>query len=498
VAERRCTDRSELDAARTTDVRRPAVVEVTALVPERLLAREAAGRPSPLPESGVPVTSSYVLRIEDAGGAMGNVPGLRIGDPATFYDRLEIEVEELAFRHPDGLPFQVRLLGGFPSLDYLTFWADMLQFRRGLTCLGSYRRLPDSRGLDGIATAIEALRETHPTRFLVGIESDASVPETASPEHATSDGPAPRVIASAISAAADVPSHGSREPRTAGGPAITGRRAIVPLAMPAGVRPAPVATAAPTFRMVRPTALLVEESYQRDLSPRSVKLIRKIVSGWDWAKFKPPVCAETPDGLHVIDGQHTAIAAASHPDIGEILVVVVEAPEVESRAGAFVAHNRDRLAMSALQIFVAEVTAGSAEAISVLKAVTSGGGRIPRNTPAKGGSRPGEIVAIAAARRVHSANGPERLERLVRIAVASGVKPISSTVVYGLQALLAEGRFAEAAGLPDADIARALGSFADIETEAQRHASAAGMNRYRACAVLVSRAALATDLAEAA
>jgi hypothetical protein len=42
------------------------------------------------------------------------------------------------------------------------------------------------------------------------------------------------------------------------------------------------------------------------------------VANWDWRRFKPPVVARTATGLEVIDGQHTAIAAASHPDVLQI------------------------------------------------------------------------------------------------------------------------------------------------------------------------------------
>ncbi len=64
--------------------------------------------------------------------------------------------------------------------------------------------------------------------------------------------------------------------------------------------------------MVKPSTLLVDERYQRGLSERSIKLIRKIVSEWDWRAFKPPVVVDVGAGLEVIDGQHTAIGAATH------------------------------------------------------------------------------------------------------------------------------------------------------------------------------------------
>jgi hypothetical protein len=108
-----------------------------------------------------------------------------------------------------------------------------------------------------------------------------------------------------------------------------------------------VVAARPRFAEVDPSTLLVDESYQREISDRGQKLIRSIVEGWDWTKFKPPVVVETPEGLQVIDGQHTAIAAATHNQIaksatvadlrltkriGKIPVMVVSADSVEARA----------------------------------------------------------------------------------------------------------------------------------------------------------------------
>ena len=82
-------------------------------------------------------------------------------------------------------------------------------------------------------------------------------------------------------------------------------RGIAPIDLPA-LSPAPLdGVAEPMFDRLAPGDLLVDEAYQRDLSPRSLKLIRSIVERWDWLKFKPPVVALTDRGFEVVDGQHT-------------------------------------------------------------------------------------------------------------------------------------------------------------------------------------------------
>lgn len=106
---------------------------------------------------------------------------------------------------------------------------------------------------------------------------------------------------------------------------MTATRTIQPLDLP-NLTPGGISSARPQFQWVAPTSLLVDEVYQRNLSRGSIELIRKIVARWDWNRFKPPVVAMTDEGLEVIDGQHTAIAAATHPEITEIPVMLAEAP----------------------------------------------------------------------------------------------------------------------------------------------------------------------------
>ena len=57
-------------------------------------------------------------------------------------------------------------------------------------------------------------------------------------------------------------------------------RPIQPIAIN-GFEPGGTPRAYPIFEDVDPASLLVDEGYQRDSSERSLKLVRKIVSGWD-------------------------------------------------------------------------------------------------------------------------------------------------------------------------------------------------------------------------
>jgi hypothetical protein len=132
--------------------------------------------------------------------------------------------------------------------------------------------------------------------------------------------------------------------------------------------------------------------------------VREIIANWDWSKFKPPVVVEVDNGFHVIDGQHTAIAAASHPDVRRIPVMVVEAGSVQARAAAFLGHNRNRISITPLQLFHASVAAGDPDALTAqqvcdragVKISTSQGGNNlyhPNETPSP------QVIAAMAKRK---------------------------------------------------------------------------------------------------
>lgn len=265
-------------------------------------------------------------------------------------------------------------------------------------------------------------------------------------------------------------------------------RAVAAISLPSKLKPAAVEIKTPEIFVVRPEELVIEAAYQRDLSGKSIKLIRHIVANWNWAKFKPPIVADDDGTLLVIDGQHTAIAAATHPDIRQIPVFKVPAQTVELRADSFVAHNRDRLAMSPLQVFHAECAAGDTAALAILRIAIEQGCTIPRSVPPKGTAKPGQATAISALQRIFKANGGDVLARVLRICVKANYYPVTSTIAYGLQYIVATKPFEETAKLPDEDIAGAIRDTLDIEREAQRFASESGQNRYRACAHLIDAA----------
>lgn len=450
------------------------------------------------------------LRAVCYGNSMHQARRHRIGDSDLFFTFLENEVREIFEGGAEGLLVRLHVLGDFPSVEYVAFWADMLEEHPNLACYGYTHRKTTAWGGDEIGDAIEALKDREPDRFRIRWSSHVSRPDGAV---VISEIPAtPRTDAGIVcpaqtdataccstcglcwepSAATECIAfvkHGPKSIEQAAtsareaSPAQGGARPVAPVEIPSSIAPADIPGTMPEVRIVNPVTLKIEDTYQRDLSAKSLRLIHKIVREWDWTKFKPPVCADAGDGLVVIDGQHTAIAAASHPGIKEIPVMVVAAARVEARASAFVAHNRDRLNMTTAQVFFGEVAAGDPVARGVMDVVVKTGCSIPRLPVARGSAKPGQITAIRELKMIYSEDGADHLEKILRMIAAAKIMPLTRTIIRGLRMVLTDP---SVANLPEDRIVAALRAPNNLEAMARKKAAIAGFGPDRACALLIA------------
>ena len=265
-------------------------------------------------------------------------------------------------------------------------------------------------------------------------------------------------------------------------------RPVAPICIK-GLTPHAPPTGEPIFERVNPADLLVDETYQRDLSPKSIALIQKIVSEWDWRRFKPPVVAFADGGLQVIDGQHTAIAAASHPDIEAIPVMVVEAPELQSRALAFIGHNRDRLQVTAMQLHHAAVAAGEDSAVTVEQVCARAGVILVRSAYGGRQWKAGETTAINAVRALTEKRGAQRARQILDALVQAGLAPILTHHIKAAEMLFSQADYAEQLEVIGdggaADLAQAIKALGDgADKEARVFAAAQCVPYWRALGVI--------------
>jgi hypothetical protein len=214
---------------------------------------------------------------------------------------------------------------------------------------------------------------------------------------------------------------------------VTDFRQIEPIDMP-GVVPGGASTARPVYRDVAPTDLYVDEAYQRDLTGNGRELIARIVANWDWRSFKPPTVVNVDGKLHVVDGQHTATAAAMHPAIDTIPVQIVDAPEAADRAMAFVRVNRDRVAVTKPELFHAMVEAGDEDAETVFQVCERAGVRILRAKPALW--EIGDTMAVSTIQALVNRRFAVGARRVLEILVKAEQSPVERGLMLAVESLL--------------------------------------------------------------
>lgn len=192
----------------------------------------------------------------------------------------------------------------------------------------------------------------------------------------------------------------------------------------------------PRFMRLHPSELWVDGLYQRDLSSKSRKLIEKLVREWDWKRFSVPVVTRVGDAWHIIDGQHTAIAALSHGGIGEIDVMVVEADEVGERADAFLGHNRDRIAVTNGELFFAAAASGDEDVLTAINVCERAGATVLRNPSPGRPFRPGEIIAVAALMKLVRRRSALQARIVIEALVKARLAPISAEAINAVDTVL--------------------------------------------------------------
>jgi len=233
-----------------------------------------------------------------------------------------------------------------------------------------------------------------------------------------------------------------------------------------GLEPKPVPTAEPALEWLAPTDLLVDEAYQRGLGPKGEAQIRRIAEGWDWRRVKPVIVAWTERGFEIIDGQHTAIAAATR-GIAHVPCMVVEAAAVIDRAAAFVGQNRDRLALTPMQMHHAAVAAEEPEAAAVEQVCARAGITLVRSYWGGYAYKPGDTIAVKAVADLVRTCGAQKAQAVLGVLAQALLAPITANHIKAARMLLDQPNYADRLEpLPTggADMAiRQLGAAADKE-----------------------------------
>lgn len=215
---------------------------------------------------------------------------------------------------------------------------------------------------------------------------------------------------------------------------MTQLRPIKALSFP-DLKPSAVTGEKPSLKWVAPTSLLVDETYQRDLSRRSIALIRKMIEQFAWNRLKPPIVVQAgPASLHIVDGQHTAIVAASL-GVPQIPVFIVQADSVDERARAFVGHNTDRVVVSPMDIYRALLASGDPDAVDVDNVCRRAGVRI-RNISPQSVIAEGDCGCIGLIRSLVKRRGVIPARKVLQCLAKAKRAPISAAEIQAAERII--------------------------------------------------------------
>lgn len=263
---------------------------------------------------------------------------------------------------------------------------------------------------------------------------------------------------------------------------MTRLRTVEPLQLPVGWTPAVLEDFQPRFEWIAPSSLLIDPQYQRSLTEASVRLIHRIAAGWSWRRFKPPIVAATDAGLHILDGQHTAIGAATHGGIHTIPVMIVEGADQLERARAFLGHNRDRVGLTALSLFHAAVAAGDESAQTVMQVCGRAGVTVLRHVRPQGVFEIGETIAVAALAALCRRRTAMQARIVMELLAQARLAPITSDAIKATEELLHGSTYAGEIA-PDDLKATLIGRWPDMQRKAADLALAKSLPKWRALAI---------------
>jgi len=248
---------------------------------------------------------------------------------------------------------------------------------------------------------------------------------------------------------------------------------------------------APVLDWIEIKNLRINPAYQRSAkSPRSVASIRNMVEGWDWSCVKA-LSVQRAGGFtyEITDGQHTAIAARTL-GIEKLPCLVHESAGTAAGAVAFLGINRDRVAVSALSLFWASVTAQDEGALDVLTGAERAGARILRSARSPDEYKAGETIAVKRLLSFAATGGPVYVERVLSVGVAAGLAPVDNLWLRAFELLFWGGADFEPR-LPDKAIIDAILAYGDLDLVEMAKAKAAQSKSpaYRALAEAVFRLA---------
>lgn len=216
-------------------------------------------------------------------------------------------------------------------------------------------------------------------------------------------------------------------------------RKVKPIDDLMGIEPNKVSSKEPEFIHVDPKEVYIDGTYQRDVTRQGMKLILNIIENFSWSKFKPPVLTRDNKGrLIAIDGQHTLIGAASHPEIKRIPAIFIPLGTVEDQASSFVSHNTAKVNVPVMDLFFAQLAQKDPTTMDIYNILVKNGIELLRFMAGatSGSYEPNTTMAIGSLRQIYKKHGKAKLDNILSICSECSFTPIRAMHLVALAELL--------------------------------------------------------------
>lgn len=171
--------------------------------------------------------------------------------------------------------------------------------------------------------------------------------------------------------------------------------------------------AKPVYAELPVAGLAVDSSYQRSIEARRNQgAIERICENFRWPLFGIVTVTKGLSGYLIIDGQHRT-EAAKRLKITSVPCLVVPMLSKKDQALAFVAANRDRVAVTSFAIHHALATAGDERSLALEALCAAAEIEIPRYPIPAASMKPGQTLAIGALSSMLDGRGRDRSVELL-------------------------------------------------------------------------------------
>lgn len=152
------------------------------------------------------------------------------------------------------------------------------------------------------------------------------------------------------------------------------------------------------LRMIHKSALCIDTSYQREINKAKVLAIAR---DWSWARFGALIVSIRDDGnAWIVDGGHRKSAADLRHDITHLPCLTYTFKNVGEEALTFVKSAKNRVLLSAYDVFRAELGMNDADAIEIVEMLEATGHR-PKG---KSANTTSDVLCIAAIKKAFRQN----------------------------------------------------------------------------------------------